>query len=222
MNDGHGMYEAGTPFDPMDSEGDATGFSHSRRTVKESAATPTNSESILDWLPRLGPVLWLKRRNAEPERQRPSRPGTPLFVEHAAIGSLATFNTLQVNHAITPQGPREWLSFHSTSASIDAKLFLLPDSDVLAWDQMCSAGQRPSAETVHREPPTHANLLKRALARFGQRGQAHLLQFHFKRRPWMSVISAQPPLRISLLGIDIVRNIVRDENAEWISPSQLP
>ena len=87
---------------------------------------------------------------------------------------------------------------------------------------MCSAIELVPDEPVRPEPPTHATFLRRALSRLGHRWQARLLEFRFLQRPWLSVLDAQPPLRISLLGIDIARRIVHDENAEWLSPLHMP
>jgi hypothetical protein len=101
---------------------------------------------------------------------------------------------------------------------VDAKLFLLPDSNVLAWDEMNLAFQIHLSAAECEQPPTHSTFLGRALSHFGQRWQARLLEFRCLRRPWLSVLDARSPLRISLLGIDIARDIVRDEYAEWISP----
>jgi hypothetical protein len=141
---------------------------------------------------------------------------------HPAIHGLAACKILSAHQAITPQGPREWLCFHDGRGEVTAKLFLLPDSDVLAWDQMCSATRLAPGEASRHEPPTHATFLRRALARLRHRWRASLLQFRLRQRPWLGVLDAQPPLRISLLGIDIARSIMRDENAESFSPLHLP
>jgi hypothetical protein len=39
-----------------------------------------------------------------------------------------------------------------------------------------------------------------------------------RRSPGPATLGAQPPLRISLLGLDIAQRIVHDENAEWEFP----
>jgi hypothetical protein len=161
-------------------------------------------------------MLWLERRNPDPVRH--AGVGSLLLFDHPAIGLLSSCTALSAHHAITPQGPREWIQFDAASATVVAKLFLLPDSDVLAWDQMCSALRLTPIEQDTRDPPTHVNFLRRALGRLGHRWHARLLGFRFQQRPWLNVLDASPPLRISLLGIDIARTIVRDEHAEWLSP----
>jgi hypothetical protein len=141
-----------------------------------------------------------------------------LLLDHPACQVLATCTQLRAYHAIAAHGPREWLCFHAPNGTIEARLFLLPDSDVLEWDNMSVALELEPGAADRHDPPTHCTFLGRALSRFGQRWQARLLEFRCLQRSWLSVIDAQPPLRISLLGIDIARGIVRDEYAEWISP----
>ena len=74
------------------------------------------------------------------------------------------------------------------------------------------------AEAAPVDAPVHASFLRRALMRFGHRWQARLLAFDLKPLPWLHTLGAKAPLRISLLGLDLARTIVSDENAEWISP----
>lgn len=119
---------------------------------------------------------------------------------------------------MTPQGPREWLSLHAASGDVAARLYLLPDSDLLAWDHMTSALGLAQVEAAPADSPLHASFLRRALLRFGHRWQARLLAFDLKPLPWLHTLGARAPLRISLLGLDLARTIVNDENAEWISP----
>lgn len=218
MSDGIHFPDANLPLDVPDWDNAAPTCAHASRPVREAHESASHPGKFLDWLPRLGPVLWLQRRGGEPDRHPMARSGSTVLLDHPAIGTLATCKALRAHHVITPQGPREWLSFHSGNDSVTAKLFLLPDSDVLAWDQMCSASQLVPGDPTRQELPTHATFLRRALARLGHRWQARLLEFRFQQEPWLSVLDAQPPLRLSLLGIDVVRNIVRDENAEWMSP----
>ncbi len=171
------------------------------------------------WLPRIGTVLWLERR--PPLLQVPQHVGSdprPLLLEHAASALLARSTALHAQSAITPHGPREWLSAHAGDGALAAKLFLLPDSDCLAWDQMGAALGLEPVDASQRERPSHHGFVQRALARFGQRWQARLLAFELSSMPWLQVLGAHPPLRISLLGLDLAREIVRDENAEWGSP----
>ena len=173
---------------------------------------------VAEWLPRLGTVLWLERRDASSAPMRMRASPRLLLLEHAAAGVLARCTGLRAWSSVTPQGPREWLSLHHASGEIAARLYLLPDSDVLAWDQMLASLGLVPAEAAPVDAPVHASFLRRALMRFGHRWQARLLAFDLKPLPWLHTLGAKAPLRISLLGLDLARTIVSDENAEWISP----
>lgn len=204
------------PFDGALPRIDGDVFARSGERAEHVALDLAN---LAEWLPRLGTVLWLERRDSAPGTpQRMSAGPRLMLLEHAAAGLLARCASLSAWSSVTPQGPREWLCFHADSGEIQAKLFLLPDSDVLAWDQMSAAQGLIAAESVAPEGTVHASLLRRALARFGNRWQARLLAFDLRPLPWLHTLGAKAPLRISLLGLDLARAIVRDENAEWISP----
>lgn len=219
MSDGQvdPMFNGAEPFD--------SGGSHRHDVPARARGSERTGSAALDlatmaeWLPRLGTVLWLERREtvaAAPLRM--SAGPRLLLLEHAAAAVLARCAGLRAWSNVTPHGPREWLSLHEESGAIAAKLFLLPDSDVLAWDQMGAALGLAPNESDLADAPGHASFLRRALARFGHRWQARLLAFDLKPLPWLHTLGAKAPLRISLLGLDLARSIVHDENAEWISP----
>lgn len=208
MSDAQAIHLVGSEAD------ESTAYAHAARA---NANTP-GPDALIEWLPRLGSVLWLERCDRSADRPAPSGTSHALLLDHPALKVLSSSRQLRSHHAITAHGPREWLCFHSASGAVEAKLFLLPDSDLLAWDEMNAALHVVASTTDRHDPPTHSTFLGRALGRFGQRWQARLLEFGVWRRPWLSVLDARPPLRISLLGIDVARAIVRDEYAEWISP----
>lgn len=219
MSDGYDFHEATASNDDVGVDGPAAVFASARPRDRRAGGATLMLGDLADWLPRLGTVLWLERRDAATTVSlRVSVGSRLLLLEDAAAAMLARCTTLRAHSAVMAQGPREWLCFHTGSGEINAKLFLLPDSDYLAWDQMSAACGLVSAEPVAHAAPTHATFLRRALARFGHCWQARLLEFDRKPRPWLYTLGAHPPLRISLLGLDIARTIVHDENAEWISP----
>lgn len=196
-----------------------TMFVAAGRTMRDNAPMPVVLHSLAEWLPRLGTALWIDRREVlAPAHARSTRGDGVMLLEHPAASALARSSSLRAYSMVTPQGPREWLCFHDEQRDISAKLFLLPDTDCLAWDQMTNAAGLAPADPAMPEPPAHATFLRRALGRFGHRWQARLLNFEFRQLPWLQTLAAHPPLRISLLGLDVARAIVRNENAEWISP----
>lgn len=218
MTDGTHRAEANTAHAITDDVLESDPFAHARR-ASALATTPCPVLSDLArWLPRLGPVLWLQRGHSGARAQAGDRQTSTLLPDHPASRVLSACARLSAYHTITAHGPREWLCFQSATGAIEARLFLLPDSDVLEWDRMSATlGIEPAAADRH-DPPTHTTFLGRALSRFGQRWQARLLEFHCLRQSRLSVVDARPPLRISLLGIELARTIVNDEYAEWISP----
>ncbi|MEO8010398.1 MAG: hypothetical protein ABI650_02010 [Dokdonella sp.] len=180
---------------------------------------PIAHDELANALPCLGTVLWLERSDcATSARWRAdARQGAPAY-DHPACALLARCQMASAHSTVTSQGPREWLCFFGGDGEPLAKIFLLPDSDYLAWDHMAYALQLAPSVVADCEPPTHATLLNRALARFGQRRQARLLAFDLQSRQSTCTLGARAPLRISLLGLDLARGIVSDEGADWISP----
>jgi hypothetical protein len=174
---------------------------------------------LVEWLPRLGAVLWLERRErrVSPPRTLVGARGIVLL-EHPALGVLGRCRSLAAHTAVTPHGPREWLSFRDAREEVRAKLFLLPDTDYLAWDEMAAATQlEPACEESPRWH-AHAAFLRGALARLGSAWRARVLRFELGRLPWLRTLDAQPPLRLSLLGLELARAIARSEGAELVSP----
>jgi putative heme degradation protein len=172
-----------------------------------------------EWLPRLGAVLWLDRRGRRGVALRAAvgAHGLLLF-DHPALGVLAHCVEATAHTQVTPHGPREWLSFRDAGGNAQAKLFVLPDTDYLAWDEMTAASDLAPAMAEPLRWHAHAAFLRSAFARLGSNWQARLLTFDHRRLPWLHTLGAQPPLRISLLGLDLARAIARSEGAELTSP----
>jgi len=45
-----------------------------------------------------------------------------------------------------------------------------------------------------------------------------VLRFEAGRLPWLRTLNAQPPLRLSLIGLELARAIARGEGAELVTP----
>jgi hypothetical protein len=189
---------------------------------QQSEVSPTLLQSLAEWLPRLGTVLWIARSERGAPDHAPSTRGNGLLLlQHSAARALACCQMIRAHTAITSQGPREWISLHDEQQHAFARIFLLPDTDCLAWDQMTRALGLVPIEQCNFEPPAHSNLLRRALNCFSHRWQARLLNFEFRQLPWLQTMTARAPMRISLLGLDVARSLVRNENAEWVSPRDI-
>lgn len=172
---------------------------------------------IVDALPRLGPVLWLERRAQAAARITTRTGHGVLMVEHPALAPLTRCASVSARCAVTPNGPREWLCFDDDAGATRAKMFLLPDSDYLAWDEMTSDRvTRARVPGPHWHP--HAAFLRGALARLGGSWRARVLAFQLRRLPWLRTLAARPPLRMSLFGFEVARAIAADEGAELVSP----
>ncbi len=172
---------------------------------------------IVDALPRLGPVLWLERR-AQARARIATRAGHGvLMVEHPALAPLTRCESVTARCAVTPNGPREWVCLDDDAGTTQAKMFLLPDSDYLAWDEMTADRvTRARAPGPHWHP--HAAFLRGAFARLGGAWHARVLAFQLRRLPWLRTLAARPPLRMSLFGFELAHTIAADEGAELVSP----
>jgi hypothetical protein len=220
MSDYHDDWNA-RPFEPVDEPFGRWGEAPAPQVSPAASTDPVvlDLPRLAEWLPRLGAVLWLERRERRPSPPR-ALIGTRgiVLLEHPALGVLGRCRSIAAHTAVTPHGPREWLSFRDARDEVRAKLFLLPDTDYLAWDEMAAATRlAPACE----EPPrwhAHAAFLRGALARLGSAWRARVLRFELGRLPWLRTLDAQPPLRLSLLGLELSRAIARSEGAELVSP----
>lgn len=187
--------------------------------AREGASVALDLPRIAEWLPRLGAVLWLERRERRPP---PSRalvgPRGILLLEHPSLAVLGRCDAITAHTAVTPQGPREWLSFRDAKDEVRAKLFLLPDTDYLAWDEMAAATRLAPTREDAPGWQAHTAFLRNALARFGTAWRARVLRFEAGRLPWLRTLNAQPPLRLSLIGLELARTIARGEGAELVTP----
>jgi len=212
-----GAYDEGSyPCWGLPAPGDVAAQPVSTPSVAAPAAF--DLACLADALPNLGSVLWLERRAAEAPRGRAPNARGVVLLDHPSLGALAQCVEARAHHAVTPFGPREWWSFHGHAGDPLAKMFLLPDTDYLAWDEMSAACRlTPSSEApTHRK--AHGAFLRGALARLGHAWRARLLVFELRRLPWLRTLDACAPLRISLLGLELARSIARDEGAEIVSP----
>lgn len=187
--------------------------------ARAASAVALDLPRLAEWLPRLGAVLWLEKaeRRREAMRATLGARGVLLF-EHPSLAVLAHGSTVAAHTAVTPHGPREWLSFRDARDEVLAKLFLLPDTDYLAWDEMAAAAQLAPAREGAPGWHAHTAFLRSALARFGNAWRARVLQFETGRLPWLRTLGARPPLRLSLIGLELAGAIARSENAELVSP----
>lgn len=176
-------------------------------------------DALASWLPRLGAVLWLDRQSRRTTCVRAViGPRGALLLDHPALHALGACTHASAHTQVTSHGPREWLAFRDANGEPIAKLFLLPDTDYLVWDEMTAAMQlAPCVEEPVRWN-AHAVFLRNVCAQLGVRWRARLLAFDNRRLPWLQTLDARPPLRLSLLGIELARAIAHGERAELVTP----
>ena len=166
--------------------------------------------ALADALPRLGSVLWLEHRGAAGFGGPCATSAGIVLFDHPALAPLARCTNARACQAITPAGPREWLEFRSAAAEPLAKLFLLPDTDYLAWDEMTARCGLAAVAPPASRWSAHAAFLRGALARLGATWRAHVFAFDLQRMPWLRTLDARTPLRLSLLGVELARAIARE------------
>lgn len=170
---------------------------------------------IANWLPRLGSVLWLYRQRGGTAPCPLPESSAEMAFDHPALLALGSCVRVRVDAAVTSQGPRECLEFLDAAGEVQAKLFLLPDTDYLAWDQMLAPRLRQPElrEAAHWQAPLR--YLRAAVARLGTPWRALPLRFA-QGRP---TLAASIPGTLSPVGQRLAAAIASDERAEWLAGS---
>ncbi|WP_049623615.1 hypothetical protein [Frateuria defendens] len=148
-------------------------------------------------LPALGCVLYL------PARVAPA-PAGGLLPLRAELAPLAGLRGLFAASLVTGDGPREWLDAVDRQGRVLARLYLLPDTDYLAWDALLAAGA-PGAAPL------------RAPAVFCPAG-AHVLRFQARTLAGMSLLDARTPTAMSPLGSQLALRIAKAESVHVQRP----
>lgn len=158
--------------------------------------------TVAEWivgLPALGNVLYLPCRMGCPV-QAGLLPG--VLVESADLAPLQHTRALVAAGTVTPDGPREWIECLCTRGCVMARLYLLPDTDYLAWDALHEATDAVRDHAARSDTaswhPTSARLL-----RFRLRRMAGM--------PGMQMLGTDAGTGASLLGRTLAARIARDE-----------
>jgi len=153
-------------------------------------------------LPLLGTVLYLPMRGDA----SPDHPARGWLAESEDLAPLLHTQWLLASCVIGADGPREWLECVDAAGRLRARLHLLPDTDYLAWDVLLSAAT-----------PVHTPAFRRVQRPFRAEG-ARLLHFAQRRLGRMDVLGGRDAAQLSVLGHDIVREVVRAEALELVRP----
>ncbi len=172
--------------------------------------------ALVEWLPRLGTVLWLHRprRDQVFPRARITERGV-LLLEHPDMAAFADVTAIRAQSAVTPHGPREWLDIDAGSTTI-ARLYLLPDTDYLAWDAMREALDSDAASTEPRRWQAHRTFMRCAFTRARRTWQARVVRLPLLRLPCLQVLGVRDADSLSALGRQLAAAIVADEYARGV------
>jgi len=176
-------------------------------------ASPVDWYRLVEWLPRLGSVLWLHRATSDAvfPRARLAEEGV-LLLEHPALAAFSSCAKLQVLAAAGTHGPREWMEWIDANGDCAARMYLLPDTDHFAWDDLIA-----DCAIARAAPRTSARACMPRIFRWMRRSnQAQIVRFPLLRLPCLRVLGLRAPRQLSALGHQIAAAIVRDEAATML------
>jgi hypothetical protein len=174
----------------------------SRRCWRVSPAT------LLHYLPPLGSVLYLPMQARVTAIEEIPR---GLLVESMQLAPLLQTHYLVAASAITSEGPREWIECVDCRGHLCARLYLLPDTDYLAWDALLASAEAmtaPPTAPMHTRWPRNTRPVS-----------AHLLRFHWRQLAGLDVLGAEASTRVSILSRQLVAQVA---GAEAVSVQLTP
>jgi hypothetical protein len=172
---------------------DLCGLVEAARTCRSRLCLST--ARWLAGLPALGSVLYAPA--ARGVLRGSPLPG--LLVESVELAPLLHTRSLASVSAITPDGPREWMECRDAGERLLARLYLLPDTDYLAWDALyarAGAGRVAAA---------------RANASTWRPTRPQLLRFRLHRHAGLQLLGADAVDASSTLVRELAARIARDD-----------
>lgn len=154
--------------------------------------------TLFEGLGQLGGVLYLAPRAST--CQASTEPPRGCLVESADLAPLLATHYVGLTCAITCEGPREWIDCVSGQGDTLARVYLLPDTDYLAWDGLF-ADALPIMEPTYR-PPDREWL---------RASRARIFSFTRRRLIGFTVLGAHD-VPISSLGRGVARDIAVSES----------
>lgn len=173
---------------------------------RQQAGTPATSRPcwpiapamLLRHLPSLGSVLYLPMSLSLIEE-----PTRGLLVETMRLAPLLRTRYLAAASVITSEGPREWIDCVDRLGQRCARLYLLPDTDYLAWDALSNttASMTSTAPAIqHASVPRHT-----------KSASAHVLRFHWRQLAGLDVLSAEAATQVSALSEHLIGQVAAAE-----------
>jgi hypothetical protein len=144
-------------------------------------------------LAQLGCVLYLPpRRCVEFLDELPAG----LLAETTDLTPLLRTCFVGLTSAVTAEGPREWIECVDGNGDSQARIYLLPDTDYLAWDALF-------ADAVPVDGPPRARLRREIFFA----SQAKLVCFTRRTFSSLAMLGSERPKCVSPLGRGVARDI---------------
>lgn len=164
-----------------------------------AAATPCRWHWLGDALADLGVVLYVYARR---ESRTWLAPQAPWPARRELVG-LVSAERVVASVAVGSDGPHECLRFLDEGGATLASLWLLPDSDFLAWETLLAA--LPS-DAIARDRPHLPDAPARS-------AQARVITLERSRVGGIDLLDAHAPRRLSILGLAQARRLALAERA---------
>jgi hypothetical protein len=155
---------------------------------------------LLRYLSPLGSVLYLPMQSRASAIEEIPR---GLLVENMQLAPLLQTHYLVAASTITSEGPREWIECVDRHGYLLARLYLLPDTDYLAWDALPAGAEAMTMSTT-------ASMQAR-WPRNTRSVSAHLLRFHWRQLAGLDVLGAEVATQVSILSRHLVGQVVGAE-----------
>ncbi|QWT20627.1 hypothetical protein KPL74_01135 [Bacillus sp. NP157] len=154
--------------------------------------------TLFEGLGQLGCVLYLAPPLRGGALDAPAVDGC--LVESADLAPLLVARHVGLTCAITAEGPREWIDCVGVEGDTVARIYLLPDTDYLAWDGLFA--EALPIDAPNRRAPNREWL---------RTSRARVLTFTRRRMTGFTVLGARDA-RISTLGHGVARDIAISES----------
>ncbi|MET0505867.1 MAG: hypothetical protein ABWZ85_11105 [Luteibacter sp.] len=168
------------------------------RTTSTTRWLALAPRTLFEGLGQLGGVLYLAPPLAGGALNTPAADGC--LVESADLAPLLVARYVGLTCAITAEGPREWIDCVSGQGDTVARVYLLPDTDYLAWDGLFADAlpiDAPGRRVPNRE--------------WLRASRARVLTFTRRGMSGLTVLGARDA-RISTLGHGVARDIAMSES----------
>lgn len=164
-----------------------------------SGAAPCRWQWLGEALSDLGVVLYVYSRQ---DNRTWLAPQAPWPARRELVGLVAAERVV-ASVAVDSDGPHECLRFLDDGGDTLASLWLLPDSDFLAWETLLAA---LPGDAIARDRPHRRDTAART-------AQARVLTLQRTRVGGVELLDAHVPARLSVLGLASARRLALAEHA---------